>query len=219
MSFTEFLSDASDRLFESSVSKSARRYSTILKMPDHFIEMLLLIEDKRFSFHCGVDPLAIARAFIFNFRGGTLQGASTISQQIYNIRMRQISVDKRTRTVEWKIKQSSWALYHSAFISKASLLREYIDTVYWGKSLYGIDKAARAYFRTDRESLSTAQSFFLAERIAMPNRFSINRISSLVKRRAIRDALHRRCTSTRDIALVYQSFCGWGGEKWQLLER
>ncbi len=219
MSFTEFLTDASDRLFVTSVSKSARRYSSILNTPDHFVEMLLLIEDKRFSFHCGVDPLAIARALVFNLRGEALQGASTISQQVYNTRTKRTLIEVRTRTVGWKIRQSTWALYHSAFISKANLLREYIETVYWGRSLYGIDEAAHAYFQTDRKSLSVTQSFFLAERIAMPNRFSINRISSLMKRRAIRDALHRRHTSGRDIALLYGNFCNWGGEVWQLLER
>ncbi len=158
MSFTEFLSDASDRLFGPFVHKSALKYSIVLNTPDHFIEMLLLIEDKRFSLHCGVDPLAVARALAFNLRGGVLQGASTVFQQIYNIRTRRTSVHGRRRTIGTKIRQSSWALFHSAFISKAALLREYIDTVYRGKSLYGIDDAADAYFRTSRESLSAAQA-------------------------------------------------------------
>jgi len=219
MSFTERLTDASDRLFESLVSTSAQRYSSILKTPVHFVEMLLLIEDKRFALHFGVDPLAIARALIFNFRDGPLQGGSTISQQIYNLRTGRNSVGGRSRTVGFKIRQSSWALCHSASVSKVAILREYIDTVYWGESLYGIDDAARAYFRTDRESLSAAQSFFLAERIAMPNRFSVGRVSSLMKRRAIRNALRRQCTSAWDIAMLYRSFCNCGGEKWQLLEK
>lgn len=219
MSFTEFLSDVSDRLFGSFVSRSAQRYSSILNTPDHFIEMLLLIEDKRFSIHCGIDPLAIARALIFNSRGGVLQGASTISQQVYNIRTRRALFDERERTIGMKIRQLCWALYRSTFIPKAVLLREYIDTVYWGKSLYGLDEAAHSYFRIDRKSLSAAQSFFLAERIAMPNRFSVNRVSNLMKRRAIRDALRRWGTSAKDIALLYRSSCSCGGDTWQLLER
>jgi penicillin-binding protein 1A len=219
MSYTEFLSEVSDRLFEASVYKSARRYASILNTPDHFIEMLLLIEDKRFSLHCGVDPIAILRALVFNLRGGTLQGASTISQQIYNTRTRQTSVGAPARTFGRKIKQSGWSLRQSAITPKILLLREYIDTVYWGKSLYGIDDAALAYFQTRRDLLSVAQSFFLAERIAMPNRFSILRVSNLINRRAIRNALRRRCTSAKDIALLYRPFCSCGGDMWQSLER
>jgi membrane peptidoglycan carboxypeptidase len=49
MSYTEVLSDVSDCLFDSFVRKSAQRYASILNTPDHFVEMLLLIEDKRFS--------------------------------------------------------------------------------------------------------------------------------------------------------------------------
>jgi membrane peptidoglycan carboxypeptidase len=152
-------------------------------------------------------------------RGGALQGASTISQQIYNIRTRQTSVGAPERTLERKIKQSSWSLRQSAFTPKVLLLREYIDTVYWGKSLYGIDDAALAYFQTRRDSLSVAQSFFLAERIATPNRFSIIRVSNLINRRAIRETLRRRGTSAKDIASLYRPFCSCGGDMWQSLER
>ena len=217
--YTEFLSEVSDRLFEHFVYKSARKYASVLNTPDHFIEMLLLIEDKRFSLHCGVDPIAVLRALVFNLRGGILQGASTIPQQIYNTRTRHTSVGAPARTIVRKIKQSCWSLYRSAFTPKVLLLREYIDTVYWGKSLYGINDAAHAYFQTRRDSLSVAQSFFLAERIAMPNRFSIIRVSNLMKRRVIRDALRRRCTSVEDIVLLYRPFCSSGGDMWQSLEK
>jgi membrane peptidoglycan carboxypeptidase len=181
--------------------------------------MLLLVEDKRFPLHCGIDPIAILRALVFNFRGEVLQGASTISQQIYNTRTRQTLAGVPARTLARKIKQASWSLYQSAFTPKVFLLQEYIDTVYWGKSLYGIDDAAHAYFQTRRDLLSVAQSFFLAERIAMPNRFSRSRVANLLKRRAIQGALRRRGTSVKDIALLYHQFSSCGGEMWQILER
>jgi membrane peptidoglycan carboxypeptidase len=219
MSVTELLSDLSDRLFGALVSKSARDFARALNTPDHFIEILLLIEDKRFPLHFGIDPIAIVRALVFNLRGGTLQGASTISQQIHNIRKREACFGAYKRTLGVKVMQALWALYETVSTTKAASLREYIETVYWGRSIHGIDDAAYTYFQTNRGSLTVAQSFFLAERIAMPNRFSESRVSNLIKRRAIREALSRRSISKSDIAALYKEYCGVGGDMWQLLEK
>ena len=219
MSFTELLSDLSDRIFAGFAARFARRYASDLDAPEHFVEMLLLIEDKRFSLHCGIDPIAIVRALVFNLRGRFLQGASTIPQQVYRTRSRQAGVTSHRRTVREKVEQSIWSIYQSLLTPKEVLLRQYIDTVYWGKSLYGLDAAARAYFQTGRNALSVAQSFFLAERIAMPNGLSLRRVSNLVNRRAIRDSLRRRSTSEEDVALLYRAVGNFGGAMWLSRER
>ena len=219
MPFTEFLTDLSDRIFGRFASRFARRYARELDVPEHFVEMLLLIEDKRFSVHCGVDPIAIVRAAVFNLRGCALQGASTIPQQVFRVCPRRVCGATRRRTLGEKARQSLWSVYQSLITPKRVLLRKYIDNVYWGGSIYGLDAAARAYFHTGRNSLSVAQSFFLAERIAMPNGFSFRRVSNLVRRRAIRNALHRRSASGRDVASLYEAFSNLGGDLWQSLER
>lgn len=81
MSVTARLSLISDWICGPLVVRAARKYSSAICTPDHFVEMLFLVEDKRFSVHLGVDPIAIARAMAFNLRRGSLQGASTIAQQ------------------------------------------------------------------------------------------------------------------------------------------
>jgi penicillin-binding protein 1A len=198
------------------VAQKARQYSCVLNTPAYFVEFLFWVEDKRFAVHYGVDPIAVIRAIVFNLRRGTvLQGASTIPQQVYTIRL---SRSHRVfRSFPYKLKQVSWSLYASAARGRASILDEYVNTAYWGRSYHGLDKAAQGYFNVTRASLSIAQSFFLAERLATPNRVSVPRISNLLKRTPIKLAFLRNGASLAEIIDVYEGIFGCGGEMWQLL--
>jgi penicillin-binding protein 1A len=199
------------------VARTAREYSNLLLTPDYFVELLFWVEDKRFAVHFGTDPVSIMRAIIFNLgrQGGTLQGASTIAQQLYTIRLRRSG--GFPRSLPYKMKQIGWSLYASATKSKASILGEYVNTVYWGRCYRGIDMAAEGYFNATRASLSIAQSFFLAERLAAPNRVSVRRISNLLKRIPIRLTLTRNRGTLADIIALYEEVYDCGGEMWRLL--
>jgi penicillin-binding protein 1A len=179
--------------------------------------MLLLVEDKRFAIHFGIDPVAIARALIFDMRGGVLQGASTIGQQVYSIR--QSGNGRRSRTLSYKFRQVMWAMFASAFTSRIDLLTEYLNGVYWGRSYLGLDSAAEGYFKKRRGELSVVESFFLAERIATPNRISVPRISNLLGRSSIVKTLHAAGASSRDVIATYEEVYGCGGQTWELLEK
>lgn len=216
-SLTYMMSTVSDRLCESLVERSARKYSEVLRTPSYFLEMLLLVEDRRFAIHFGIDPIAIVRALIFDIRGGVLQGASTIGQQVYSIR--QSRRGKRSRTLSYKLKQIAWAMSASTFTSRIHLLTEYLDGVYWGRSYLGLDSATEGYFKKRRGELSAAESFFLAERIATPNRVSVPRISNLLSRRPIVRILHNRGARIRDVIATYEKIYHCGGQTWELLEK
>lgn len=199
------------------VARTAREYSNLLFTPDYFVELLFWVEDKRFAIHFGIDPVSIMRATIFNVgrQGETLQGASTIAQQLYTIGLRRSG--GFSRSLPYKMKQIGWSLYASAAKSKASILDEYVNTVYWGRCYRGLDMAAKGYFNATRASLSIAQSFFLAERLAAPNRVSLGRISNLLKRIPIRLTLTRNGGTLTDIIALYEEIYDCGGEMWQLL--
>lgn len=206
------LSCLSDWICAALVYRMARRYSEAIHTPNHFVEMLFLIEDKRFPTHIGVDPIAITRAVLFNLRGRSLQGASTITQQLFTIRGDR-SV-RRSRSLGYKLAQAFWAVGQSAVDSKESILRRYVDAVYWGRSYYGLDRAAEGYFGRSRRSLSAAQSFFLVERIATPNRVSAKRISNLLERHPIRTTFARNGTTIRELFRLYEEVYGNGGRMW-----
>jgi penicillin-binding protein 1A len=217
MNVTSALSSGSDWLCGTLAARGASKFSEVLGTPSHFLELLLLVEDKRFAIHFGIDPAAIARALIFNMQGRALQGASTIGQQLYGIRGNRLA--RRQRTLSYKVRQSAWSLFVSTFTPRVSLLREYLDTVYWGRSYRGLDCAATGYFNETRHALSVVQSFFLAERIAAPNRISVRRISNLLKRVPITTCLHRGSVEIKDVIKTYEEIFHCGGQMWGLLEK
>lgn len=201
---TERFSRLSDSIFEPLVVHTAEAFASRLRTPPHLLEMLLFIEDKRFPIHLGLDPISILRACIFNFRGGTLQGGSTIPQQLYSMRRGPVRGGSWKRKIVRKSHQCLCGVWYSIRHSKMAILREYLDSVYLGRSYYGIDRAAAGYFSAQRESLSVIQSFLLAERIASPNRVSLVRISNLLCREPIINSIHRRGAGIREIADLYQ---------------
>jgi len=215
LSATERMSRASDWGAYPLVKLAAKKYSTELNTPEHFVRMLLLIEDKRFLVHPGVDPIAIIRALTFNARGGVMQGASTVAQQLYNIRREKRKLPRRG--LMYKVRQSLWALSCSDVNRKSALLSEYVNTVYWGRSYHGLDQAAKGYFNATRSSLDAAQSFFLAERIAAPNAISPQRILNLIERGPVRNSLEQGRATVFDVAVLYRRVYGRGGSIWSIL--
>jgi hypothetical protein len=198
-------------------SLAARGHSDALGVPPHLLLMLFLVEDKRFEVHPGVDLLAVLRAALANLRPGQrLQGASTITQQLYSIRHGRTSLQHQ-HPLAAKVRQASWAVLHDLATSKGDILREYLQTVYCGRSYYGLHSAAWGYFRRKLPGLTVAQSFFLVERIASPNVVRLGRVLALLSRKRI-----ATCFAPADwpelIGLYDQRF-GIGDTLWLSLER
>lgn len=212
---SEQLSTLSDWLFGRLASQAADKYSSTIQTPRHFVEMLLLIEDKRFSLHPGLDPIAIIRAICFNARRTSRQGASTIPQQIATMGMARGA--QLSRTYSYKLTQITRAIVSSITKSKVSLLTEYVNTVYWGRSYHGLDEAAKGYFGVQRTSLTPAASFFLAERIAAPNRVCPQRIQNLLERTPIKNNLVRNGATPAEVPNLYKHI--YGGPAWKFQER
>src|SRR4051812_5939967 len=103
-------SDISDRLFHSTTSGASRRWAAELGLPTYVVELVLLIEDKRFPIHLGVDPLAVVRSALRNAtRRAVAEGASTLVQQLYDVR-RESAGQERLRTWRRKLGQAAWAI-------------------------------------------------------------------------------------------------------------
>jgi membrane peptidoglycan carboxypeptidase len=175
-------------------------------VPVHFIEFLVLIEDKRFPYHIGVDSVAILRALRHNLNSSkTRQGGSTIPQQVYAIRIYAAGMKYR-RNALGKIRQAIFGVFISCSLSKQQILGEYLAGVYWGKSYTGLDAAAKGYFNKLPRDLDVAESFFLAERLACPNRISTARLKNILARKSIRKRLHSFGSSVEEIEEFYRRF-------------
>jgi len=107
---------------------------------------IISIEDQRFYENNGVDVRAIARAFFADLaRRGTVQGASTISQQF----VKNALAAQNQRTLFQKLRESALAYHLNRKWSKQKVLTEYMNAVYFGNGAYGIESAARVYFSID----------------------------------------------------------------------
>jgi penicillin-binding protein 1A len=104
---------------------------------------IIAIEDRRFYTNDGVDIRGVARAFVQDvIHRGAVQGGSTITQQFVKNAM----AAQDERTVFQKLKESALAYHLTRQWSKERILRDYLNTIYFGNGAYGIESAARTYF-------------------------------------------------------------------------
>jgi penicillin-binding protein 1A len=131
----------------------------------HMIDALLAVEDKRFFTHHGIDPIRIVAAAWRNFRAGRItQGASTITQQL--ARASQLTPE---RTYWRKIREVMLAARLEERYAKRAILEQYLNTVYFGEGLYGIEAASRGYFGKHASGLDVHEAALLAALVRSPS--------------------------------------------------
>lgn len=137
------------------------------RMPRHLIEAFLAAEDKRFFAHDGVDYRATIRAVLANaLAGRTVQGASTITQQLCK------TLVGREKSYERKAREAILARRTEHRLSKLEILYLYLNQIYLGHGAYGVQAAARNYFRKDVWDLSLAEAAMLAGLPPQPGRLN-----------------------------------------------
>jgi 1A family penicillin-binding protein len=135
------------------------------RVSPHMVEALLAVEDRRFYSHRGIDPLRIAAAAWRNFRArGIREGGSTITQQL--ARATVLSPD---RTYERKLREILIAARLEQRYTKAQILEAYLNTVYFGEGYYGVEAAARGYFRKRAAALEPHEAALLAALVRSPS--------------------------------------------------
>ncbi len=136
--------------------------------PQHLIDAVLSIEDRRFYDHAGFDPVGIARALVENvFAGRIRQGGSTITQQL--IKIRYLDDD---RTYKRKIQEAVVALWLESRLDKDEILTRYLNSIYMGAGATGMPAAAQVYFGKNIGDVSLAEAAMLAGMIRAPSRLN-----------------------------------------------
>jgi len=138
------------------------------EMPPYLPKAFVAIEDRRFFFHYGVDPVGLARAAVANvLHRGVAQGGSTITQQLAkNLFLTQ------ERTLTRKLQEAVLALWLEHKFSKAQLLELYLNRVYFGAGAYGVEAAAQRYFGKPARNVTLAEAALLAGLVKSPSRLS-----------------------------------------------
>ena len=123
-------------------------------------------EDHNFYNHFGIDPKGVVRALRSNYKAGhVVQGGSTITQQL----VRNLYLDKNDRSLKRKVKEAILAFEVDHNYSKAKILETYLNVVYFGGGVYGVERASQHYFNKHARYLSIPESAFLAGLICSPS--------------------------------------------------
>jgi penicillin-binding protein 1C len=147
--------------------RAGRRDFTPLEgFSPYLARAVITAEDKRFRLHPGVDPLALLRAAVLNFRRGEIvSGGSTITMQLARMTM---GLSPGPRTYGRKLKECWLALLIERHRTKDEILESYLNLVPTGRLNTGFAAASRRYLGKDPLRLSPAEAALLAALPASP---------------------------------------------------
>lgn len=135
----------------------------------HFIKALLAREDSRFYQHSGIDFIGVARATVRNVKDGrVVQGASTITMQL----ARNSYPDLNDRSFHRKLLEMMLARRIEKLWKKDQILEHYVNRIFFGTGLYGIQRASQVYFGKHASDLTLGESALIAGIIRGPVKFS-----------------------------------------------
>ena len=139
------------------------------KIPENLKDAYIAIEDKRFYNHHGVDIKRTASAifsYVIHF-GSSSFGGSTITQQLVKNMTGDDSATPARKMTEW-VK----ALTLETCMSKEEILDTYLNIIYVGPNIYGVEMGAKYYFNKSVSDLSLAECAFLAGINHSPNSYN-----------------------------------------------
>lgn len=154
---TSFIYDENGELITTFASIENRIMATYDEIPENLMNAFVAIEDSRFWTHKGVDLKRLIGVFFQNFTSDSVQGGSTITQQL--IKQRILSSE---RSYKRKIQEAYLALQLERIYSKEEILTAYLNTIALGGSNYGVKAAAYDYFGKDLSELTLRECAMLA---------------------------------------------------------
>ena len=150
------------------VGPSYGRWLPYDEIPPEMIEAMKAVEDRRFEWHPGVDPIGIVRAAKVNFEAGrTVQGASTITQQL----ARNLFLTS-AQNYGRKVREAVLALAMERKFTKEQILELYLNRVYFGGGAYGVDAASRKFYGESATNLDLPKSAIIAGLVKAPSRYA-----------------------------------------------
>ncbi len=159
-------------------SREKRRRVALETIPARMQEAVLAIEDRRFYYHPGIDPIRIVGAMFTNVFGDRpyLVGGSTITQQLARnfFLSEQLAVEAQTRQRSYrrKILEQFMALILEIKATKEEIFELYLNDVYLGHrgsfALHGVAEASKIYFSKDVRNLTVSEAALIAGIIQSP---------------------------------------------------
>lgn len=138
-------------------------------IPTDLVKAIVSIEDHRFFDHRGIDTIRILGAFLRNLQSNSLQGGSTLTQQL--IKLTYFSTSTSDQTISRKAQEAWLAIQLEQKATKQEILTYYINKVYMSNGNYGMQTAAQNYYGKDLNNLSLPQLALLAGMPQAPNKY------------------------------------------------
>lgn len=148
-------------------SDENRSIVKLSELPKYVVEATIATEDKNFYHHIGFDLFGIIRAAFANSNGTISQGGSTITQQLVKS-----ALLTPERTLGRKIKELVLAFWAERIYSKQQILEMYLNQVPYGGAAYGIEEAAKIYFKKKATDLTLSEAALLAGLPSAPSVYS-----------------------------------------------
>jgi penicillin-binding protein 1A len=162
--------DARDQLIYLFVPDN-RVFVPYTKIPKHVRSAFLAAEDADFFKHRGIDPLGILRAFVKNIMYGRMaQGGSTITQQV--IKSLVLGPEK---SLNRKVREAILAWKLETYLNKNEILNLYLNNIYMGHGVYGVEAASQVYFGKHVWEITPAEAALLAGIVQAPSRYTPKR--------------------------------------------
>jgi len=134
-----------------------------------FVKALLAREDSRFYSHSGVDLKGVARAAVRNIKDMRIvQGASTLTMQL----ARNSFPDLDDRSIHRKLVEMMLARRIEKAASKEQIIEHYVNRIFYGPGIYGVQRASQVYFGKHASQLNLSEAAMIAGIIRSPVRFS-----------------------------------------------
>ncbi len=129
---------------------------------------VLAIEDSHFYLHHGINPGGVMRALVANIeQGETVEGGSTLTMQL----VKNLFLSPN-RSFSRKAAEAVLAIRMEQILEKNEILELYLNQVYWGHNLYGIETASQSYFNKPSSELTLAEAAMLGGIIQAPEEYS-----------------------------------------------
>ncbi len=171
---------------QSELRKYEGEWIDIEDIPDHFELAALAGEDQRYFEHHGFDFKAIQQAINHNMKGGSVRGASTISQQTAkNV----FCWEGRS----WLRKglETYYTLWIELIWGKKRILEVYLNVIEMGRGAFGIDEAAHYYYSKSGKELTRRESINIISMLPCPRTCGINHPISRKRQFAINKAMRK----------------------------
>ncbi len=140
----------------------------VSQLPPYVPDAFIAIEDRRFRSHFGLDPVGLIRAAYENMMAGhVVQGGSTLTQQL----AKNLFLEPN-RTFDRKLQEAMLAVYLEYRYSKDQILTLYLNRIYFGAGVYGIEAAAERFFGKHATDLSLPEAAMLAGSVKAPAKYN-----------------------------------------------